>query len=59
MPDKTIKRRLQDADDPSLASDDGPICSTVAVLVEALERSIPGKERRKRRARRSAHAIAI
>jgi hypothetical protein len=40
MPDKTIKRRLQDCD-TALASDDGPIFSTVAKLVEALKRSIP------------------
>jgi hypothetical protein len=30
MPDKTVKRRLQDAGDAALASDDGPIFSTVA-----------------------------
>jgi hypothetical protein len=41
MPDRTIKRRLQDTSDAALASDDGPIFSTVAKLVEALERSIP------------------
>ena len=40
MPEKTIKRRLQDSD-AWLASDDGPISSTVAKLVEALKRSIP------------------
>ncbi len=40
MPDRTIKRRLQDCDD-ALASDDGPIFSTVAKLVDALKRSIP------------------
>jgi hypothetical protein len=40
MPDKTIKRRLQDCD-AALASDDGPIFSTVAKLVEALKWSIP------------------
>jgi len=39
MPDK--KRRLEDADDTALASDDGPIFSTVAELVEVLEPSIP------------------
>src|SRR5260370_37793189 len=37
---KTLKRRLQDCD-AALASDDGPIFSTVAKLVEALKRSIP------------------
>ena len=31
----------QDAGDTALDSDDGPIFSTVAKLVEALERSIP------------------
>jgi hypothetical protein len=40
MPEKTIKHRLQDCD-AALASDDGPIFSTVANLVEALERCIP------------------
>jgi hypothetical protein len=40
-PERTIKRRLQDVGDAVLASDDGPIFSTVAALVEALERSIP------------------
>ena len=40
MPEKTIKRRLQDCD-AALASDDRPIFSTVAELVEALKRSIP------------------
>ena len=40
MPDRTIKRRLQDCE-ATLASDDGPIFSTVAKLVEALKRSIP------------------
>ena len=40
MPEKTVKRRLQDCD-AALASDDGPILSTVAKLVEALKRSIP------------------
>jgi hypothetical protein len=41
MPEKTVKRRLQDCD-AALASDDGPIFSTVARLVDALKRSIPG-----------------
>jgi hypothetical protein len=40
MPEKPVKRRLQDCD-AALASDDGPIFSTVAKLVEALKRSIP------------------
>jgi hypothetical protein len=40
MPEKTIKRRLQDCD-AALASDGGPIFSTVANLVDALKRSIP------------------
>jgi hypothetical protein len=40
MPEKTIKRRLQDCD-TALASDDGPIFSTVAQQVDALKRSIP------------------
>ena len=40
MPEKTVKRRLQDCD-TALASDEGPIFSTVAKLAEALKRSIP------------------
>jgi hypothetical protein len=40
MPEKTVKRRLQDCD-AALASDDGPIFSAVAKLVDALKRSIP------------------
>jgi hypothetical protein len=40
MPEKTIKRRLQELD-RDLASDDGPIFATVAKLVEALKGSIP------------------
>jgi hypothetical protein len=40
MPEKTIKRRLQDCD-AALASDDGPIFSTIARLIEALKRSVP------------------
>ena len=40
MPEKTVKRWLQDCD-AALVSDDGPIFSTVAKLVEALKRSIP------------------
>jgi hypothetical protein len=43
MPGRTVKRRLQDCD-AALASDDGPIFSTVAKLVEALERSIAARE---------------
>jgi hypothetical protein len=39
MPEKTVKRRLQDAGDAALASDDGPIFSTVAELVDVLKRS--------------------
>jgi hypothetical protein len=41
MPDRIVKRRLQDAGDSALASDDGPIFSTVAKLVEALKHAIP------------------
>jgi hypothetical protein len=37
MPEKSIKRRLQESD-PQLADDDGPIFSTVAKLVNALDR---------------------
>jgi hypothetical protein len=40
MPEKTVKRRLQGCD-AALASDGGPLFSTVANLVEALKRSIP------------------
>jgi hypothetical protein len=40
IPEGTIKRRLQNCD-AALASDDGPIFSTVPKLVEALKRSIP------------------
>ena len=46
MPDRTVKRRLQDCD-AALASDDGPIFSTVAKLVEALSAPFP-KERKTR-----------
>jgi len=50
MPERTVKRRLQDAGDAALASDDGPIFSTVAKLIEALKRSIPeGTERAERK----------
>ena len=38
---RTIERRLQEGGDASLTFGDGPIFSTVAKLVEALERSIP------------------
>jgi hypothetical protein len=41
MPEETIKRRLQDAGAAALASDDGPIFSTVAKLVDALNRAMP------------------
>jgi hypothetical protein len=44
MPEKTVKRRLQDCD-AALASDDGPIFCTVGELVEALKRSIPAERR--------------
>ena len=40
VPEKTVKRRLQDCD-AALASDDGPIFSTVANLIEALKHSFP------------------
>jgi hypothetical protein len=40
MPERNVKRRLQDCD-AALVSDDGPIFSTVAKLVDALKRSIP------------------
>ena len=40
MPEKIVKRRLQELD-RELASDEGPIFSTVAKLVEALKRCIP------------------
>ena len=39
MPEKTVKRRLQDCD-AALASDDGPIFSTVAKLVAAIQAAI-------------------
>jgi hypothetical protein len=55
MPERTIKRRLQDAGDAALASDDGPIFSTVAKLVDALKRSIPqGSENVERKKRTPA-----
>jgi hypothetical protein len=40
MPEKTIKRRLQELD-RELAGDDGPIFATVAGLVDAVKRWIP------------------
>ena len=40
MPERTVKRRRQNCDG-ALASDDGPIFSIVATLVDALKRSIP------------------
>jgi hypothetical protein len=40
MPEKTIKRRLIEAGARDLADDDGPIFSTVAKLVDALQRAI-------------------
>jgi hypothetical protein len=39
MPEKTVKRRLQNGD-ASLASDGGPTFSTVAKLVEAIQAAI-------------------
>ena len=41
MPEKTIKRRLTEAGVRELADDDGPIFSTVAKLVDALQRAVP------------------
>jgi hypothetical protein len=41
MPAKTIKRPLTEAGDRDLADDDGPIFSTVAKLVDALQRALP------------------
>jgi len=55
MADKTVKRRLQDAGDATLASDDGPIFSTVAKLVEALERSIPEGTQNAERKKEALH----
>jgi hypothetical protein len=40
MPEKTIKRRFTEAGVSELA-DDGPIFSTVAKLVDALQRAVP------------------
>ena len=55
MPEKTIKRRLEDTRDSALASDDGPIFSTVAKLVEALKRSFPeGRETQSEKTKPSA-----
>jgi hypothetical protein len=39
MPEKTTKRRLQDCDS-ALASDEGPIFSTVAKLVDAIQAAV-------------------
>jgi len=55
MADKTVKRRLQDAGDATLASDGGPIFSTVAKLVEALERSIPEGTQNAERKKEALH----
>jgi hypothetical protein len=41
MPEKTIKRQLTEAGAHELADDDGPIFSTVAKLVDALQRAVP------------------
>ena len=41
MPEKSIKRRLTEAGDRELADDDGPIFSTVAKLVDALQLAVP------------------
>jgi hypothetical protein len=41
MPAKTIKRRLTETGERELADDDGPIFSTVAKLVDALQRAVP------------------
>jgi hypothetical protein len=42
MPEKkTIKRRFTEAGDRELADDGGPIFSTVAKLVDALQRAVP------------------
>jgi hypothetical protein len=41
MPERTVKRRLQDTGDALLASNNGPIFSTVVKLVIALDRAIP------------------
>jgi hypothetical protein len=40
MPEKTIKRQLEGIDG-KLADDDGPIFTTVAKLVNALDRAVP------------------
>jgi hypothetical protein len=44
-PEKTIKRRREDTRDAVLASDDRPIFSVVAKLVDALQRAIPNVSR--------------
>jgi hypothetical protein len=40
MPEPTITRRLANTRDGELADDDGPIFSSVAKLVDALQRAI-------------------
>jgi len=58
MPDRTVKRPLQDAGDEALACDDGPIFSTVAKLVEALERSIPKGSQNAERKKEALRALS-
>jgi hypothetical protein len=41
MPDRTVKRRLQETHNAALALDQDTFLSIVAKLVEALKRSIP------------------
>src|SRR5215469_202834 len=48
MPDKTIKRRLQDLGDAVLVSDDGPIFSTLAKLVKAIQHALRTRRRERR-----------
>ena len=59
MPEKTIKRRLEDTRDAAFASDeDQRIFSTIAQLVEALKRSIPeGSETAERK--KEARALGV
>ena len=57
MPEKTVKRRLQDCD-AALASDDGPIFSTVDKLVDALKRFITGGNAKRRAEERSPAPLA-
>jgi hypothetical protein len=57
MPDRTVKRRLQDCE-AALASDDGPILSTVAKQVDALKQPIPqGSENVERQKKPCALAV--